>query len=168
MGTSILPPTGNLFPGREIKSKAGKESTFYRSCGSRLKKSRDWRFTLTEETIEKIVVVLNHDDPQSVMAALVMSAAVASTGDQVLLFIQPVGAKILKKDGLKQYQGLKGQPDPVELFDAIQVLEGRVILCELGLPIWDMKQEDITDGVEVMMASTFLFEAEGAKMVFSY
>jgi predicted peroxiredoxin len=118
--------------------------------------------------MDKIVVVLNHDDPQSVMAALVMSAAIASTGDQVLFFIQPGGAKIVAKGELEKYQGLKGQPDPIELFDAIQVLDGRIILCELGLPIWDMEKEDLVDDVEVMMASTFLFEAEGAKMSFSY
>lgn len=124
---------------------------------------------MTEEfQTEKIVVVLNNDDEQSVMAALVMSAAVAATGDEVLLFIQPGGAKIVKKGALKKYQNLKGQPDPVDLFDAIQVLDGRVILCELGLPIWDMKEEDLVDDVEVMMASTFLFEADGAKMTFSY
>ena len=123
---------------------------------------------MEEENIEKIVVILNHDDPQSVMAAIVMSAAIVATGDQVLLFIQPGGAKIVAKGGLEKYQGLKGQPDPVELFDAIQVLDGRVILCELGLPIWDMEKEDLVDGVEVMMASTFLFEAEDAKMSFSY
>jgi len=117
---------------------------------------------------EKIVVVLNHDDEHSVMSALVMSAAIAATGDEVLLFIQPGGAKIVKKGALEKYQDLKGQPDPIELFDAIQVLDGRVILCELGLPVWDMKEEDLVDGVEVMMASTFLFEAEGAKMTFSY
>ena len=121
-----------------------------------------------EYQTEKIVIILNNDDEQSVMAALVMSAAVAATGDEVLLFIQPGGAKILKKGALEKYQNLKGQPDPVELFDAIQVLDGRVILCELGLPIWDMKEEDLVDEVEVMMASTFLFEAEGAKMTFSY
>jgi predicted peroxiredoxin len=116
----------------------------------------------------KLVVVLNHDDEQSVMAALVMSAAIAATGDEVLFFIQPGGAKIVKKGSLEKYQNLKGQPDPVELFDAIQVLDGRIILCELGLPVWDMKEEDLVEGVELMMASTFLFEADGAKMTFSY
>lgn len=121
-----------------------------------------------EFQIDKIVVVINHDDEQSVMAALVMSAAIAATGDQVLLFVQPGAAKVLAKGALEKYQGLKGQPDPVDLFDAIQVLDGRIILCELGLPVWDMTEEDLVDGVEVMMASTFLFEAEGAKMSFSY
>ena len=125
----------------------------------------------TEEYVEEIskkVVVCNHSDSDSVLAALVMGAAIAATGDQVLFFVQPGAAKILAKGGLEKYRGLKGQPDPVELFDAIQVLDGRIILCELGLPIYDMKADDLVDGVEVMMASTFLFEAEGANMVFSY
>ena len=121
-----------------------------------------------EFEMDKIAVVINHDDEQSVMAALVMSAAIAATGDQVLLFIQPGAAKIVAKGALEKYQGLKGQPDPVDLFDAIQVLDGRIILCELGLPVWDITEEDLVDDVEVMMASTFLFEAEGAKMSFSY
>lgn len=121
-----------------------------------------------QEELSKMVVVCNHADPDSVMAALVMAAAIAATGDQVLFFVQPGAARILAKGGLEKYQGLKGQPDPMDLFSAIQVLDGRVILCELGLPICDMKAEDLVDGVEVMMASTFLFEAEGAKMVFSY
>ena len=121
-----------------------------------------------EFEVGKMVVVVNHDDEQSVMAALVMGAAIVATGDQVLMFFQPGAAKVLVKGELEKYQGLKGQPDPLDLYDAIQVLEGRIILCELGLPIWDIKEEDLRDGVEVMMASSFLFDAEGASMVFSY
>jgi len=121
-----------------------------------------------EFEVGKMVVVVNHDDEQSVMAALVMGAAIVATGDQVLMFFQPGAAKVLVKGELEKYQDLKGQPDPLDLFDAIQVLEGRIILCELGLPIWDIKEEDLREGVEVMMASSFLFEAEGASMVFSY
>ena len=123
---------------------------------------------MSDDEIGKIVVVCNNDDEQSVMAALVMGAAVAATGDQVLMFYQPGAAKVLAKGELEKFQGLKGQPDPLDLFESIQVLDGRIILCELGLPIWDMKKEDLREGVEVMMASTFLFEAEGALMTFSY
>ena len=123
---------------------------------------------MDDESIAKQVIVLNHEDANSVMAALVMGAAIAATGDQVLFFVQPGGARVLAKGGLEKFQNLKGQPDPLHLMDAIQVLDGRIILCELGLPIWDMTADDLIDGVEVMMASTFLFEAEGAKMVFSY
>ena len=118
--------------------------------------------------IEPAYVIVNHDDEQSIMAALVMAAAIAATGEQPLVFFQPGGAKALVKGELEKFQGLKGQPDPIDLYDAILVLEGRIILCELGLPIWDIKEEDLREGVEVMMASTFLFEAEGALMTFSY
>lgn len=121
-----------------------------------------------EEEIGKMVVVLNHDDAQSVMAALVMGAAIASSGEEVLMFFQPGAARVLVKGELEKFQGLKGQPDPIHLYDSIQVLDGRFILCELGLPIHDIKQEDLRDGVEVMMASTFMFECEGAKLSFSY
>lgn len=123
---------------------------------------------MSDDEIGKIVVVCNNDDEQSVMAALVMGAAVAATGDQVLMFYQPGAAKVLVKGELEKFQGLKGQPDPLDLFESIQVLDGRFILCELGLPIWDIKEEDLREGVEVMMASTFLFEAEGAILSFSY
>lgn len=122
---------------------------------------------MTEE-IGKMVVVLNHDDAQSVMAALVMGAAIASSGEEVLMFFQPGAAKVLVKGELEKFQGLKGQPDPIHLYDSIQVLDGRFVLCELGLPIHDIKEEDLREGVEVMMASTFMFECEGAKLSFSY
>ena len=123
---------------------------------------------MSEEQVSPVVIMCNHDDADSVMAALVMGAAAAATGEQVLMFIQPGAGKILVKGELEKFQGLKGQPDPIHLYDSIQVLDGRFILCELGLPIHDIKEEDLREGVEVMMASTFLFEAEGASMVFSY
>jgi len=117
---------------------------------------------------DKMIVILNHDDEQSVMAALVMGAAIAATGSEPMIFVQPGGAKVLVKGALEKYQDLQGQPDPVDLFDAIQTLDGRIILCELGLPVWDIAEEDLYDDVEIMNASSFLFEAEGAQMVFSY
>ena len=123
---------------------------------------------MIDDDLTKIVVVCNHDDEHSVMSALVMAAAIAATGDQVLMFFQPGAAKVLAKGELEKYRGLKGQPDPMDLLESIQVLDGRLIFCELGLPIWDLEESDLIEGVEVMMASTFLFEAEGAAMTFSY
>ena len=117
---------------------------------------------------DKMVVMMNHDDEISVMAALVMGGAIAATGSQPLIFVQPGAAKTMVKGALEQYQGLKGQPDPVFLFESINVLEGRFILCELGLPISDITKEDLYDEVEVMNATSFLWEVEDAKLVFSY
>jgi len=122
---------------------------------------------MTDE-LGKMVVALNHDDADSVMASLVMAASIATSGDQVMFFVQPGGAKMLAKNELEKYQGLKGQPDPIHLYESIRTLEGRFILCELGLEICGIKQEDLREGVEVMMASSFMFEIEGAKLSFSY
>jgi predicted peroxiredoxin len=107
----------------------------------------------------KTIIMCNHDDANSMLAALVMGAAAAATGEQVLMFFQPGAAKVLVKGELEKFQGLKGQPDPIMLYESIEILDGRIILCELGLPIHD---------IEIMMASSFLFDAEGAGLVFSY
>ena len=123
---------------------------------------------MNDEPPARTVIACNHDDAISIMAALVMGAAAAATGEEVLMFFQPGAARALVEGELEKFQGLKGQPDPIMLFESIQALEGRIILCELGLPIWDIDPESLREGVEVMMASSFLFEAEGANMVFSY
>lgn len=123
---------------------------------------------MTEDQASKTIIMCNHGDANSILAALVMAAAAAATGEQVLMFFQPGAAKLLAKGELEKYQDLKGQPDPIMLYESIMVLDGRIILCELGMPIHDIKEEDLREGVEVMMASSFLFEAEGANMIFSY
>ena len=123
---------------------------------------------MSDEATNKTVIAINHDDAISVMASLVMGAAAAATGEEVLMFFQPGAAKALVQGELEKFQGLQGQPDPIMLYESVQVLDGRIILCELGLPIWGIDEKDLREGVEVMMASSFLFEAEGANMVFSY
>lgn len=123
---------------------------------------------MSDEEMGKTIIMCNHDDANSILAALVMTAAAAATGEQVLMFFQPGAAKALVKGELEKFQGLKGQPDPIKLYESIEILDGRIILCELGLPIHDIKEEDLREGVEIMMASSFLFEAEGANMIFSY
>lgn len=120
------------------------------------------------EDISKMVIMCNHADPDSVMAAIVMGAAAAATGEQVLMFFQPGAAKVLAKGELEKYQGIQGLPDPIKLYESIRILDGRIILCELGLPNKGIAREDLREGVEVMMASSFLLDAEGAKAVYCY
>jgi predicted peroxiredoxin len=126
---------------------------------------------MSEEYVEetsKMVIMCNHADADSVMAALVMGATAAATGEQVLMFFQPGAAKVLVKGELEKYQGIQGLPDPIKLYESIKILDGRFILCELGLPNKGIQKEDLREGVEVMMASSFLLEAEGAKAVYCY
>ena len=121
-----------------------------------------------DNEITKTVIMCNHSDPDSVMASLVMGAAAAATGDQVLMFFQPGAAKMLVKGELEKYNGLPGLPDPMYLYDSIITLDGKFILCELGIPNKGIKKEDLREEVEVRMASDFLLNAEGATKFFSY
>lgn len=121
-----------------------------------------------EIQIFKTVIMCNHSDADSVMAALIMGAAAAATGDEVLMFFQPGGAKVLVKGELEKFKDLPGMPDPMYLYDSITTLDGRWILCELGIPNKGIKEEDLREEVEVRMASDFLLDAEGATKYFSY
>lgn len=123
---------------------------------------------MSEDMESKMVIMCNHSDADSIMAALVMGAAAAATGEQVLMFFQPGAAKALVKGELEKFQGLEGMPDPIDLYESIQTLDGRFILCELGLPNKGIKEEELRDGIEVMMASSFLFDAEGAVATYCY
>ena len=118
--------------------------------------------------INKAVIMCNHSDADSIMAALIMGAAAAATGDEVLMFFQPGAAKMLVKGELEKLNGLPGMPDPMYLYDSIVTLDGRFILCELGLPNKGIQKEDLRDEVEVRMASDFLLDAEEATKFFSY
>jgi predicted peroxiredoxin len=121
-----------------------------------------------EIEITKTVIMCNHSDSDSVMAALIMAAAAAATGDQVLMFFQPGAAKMLVKGELEKFKDLPGLPDPMYLYESIVTLEGRIILCELGLPNKGIRMEDLREEVEVRMAADFLFIAEGSTKFFSY
>ena len=124
---------------------------------------------MTEEIqIYKTVVMCNHNDADSVMAALIMGAAAAATGDEVLMFFQPGAATVLVKGELEKFKDLPGMPDPMYLYDSIAVLDGRFILCELGIPNKGINPDDLRDEVEVRMASDFLLDAEDATKFFSY
>ena len=123
---------------------------------------------MSEDMESKMVIMCNHSDADSIMAALVMAAAAAATGEPVLMFFQPGAARTLVKGELEKLRGLEGMPDPIDLYESIQTLDGRFILCELGLPNKGIKEEELRDGVEVMMASSFLFDAEGAVATYCY
>ena len=83
-------------------------------------------FEDTEEYVEeesKMVVMVNHADPDSVMAAIVMAAAGAAIGEQVLMFFQPGAAKVLVKGELEKYRDIQGLPDPIKLYESITILD---------------------------------------------
>ena len=116
----------------------------------------------------KTVIVCNHDDPGSIMPTLIMGASAVSLGDQVVLFFCPGGSKTLVKGELEKIGRPKGLPDPIDLFNTILESDGKIILCELALEAKDIKREDVRNGVEIMTAPSFLLDAQGADLSFTF
>jgi predicted peroxiredoxin len=123
---------------------------------------------MSEES--KMVVVCNHADAPHVMPTLIMGASGVGIGEKVILFFCPGGAQALVKGELEKIREmkLKGLPDPVELFDTILAEGGTVILCELALENKGIDPADVRDGVEIMSAPSFLLDAQGAGLTFTF
>jgi predicted peroxiredoxin len=116
----------------------------------------------------KTVIICNHDDPGSIMPTLVMGASAVSLGDEVILFFCPNGSKAVLKGELERIGRPKGLPDPVDLFNTIRDNGGKVILCELALEAKDIRPEQVREGVEIMNAPSFLLDAQGADLTFTF
>jgi predicted peroxiredoxin len=116
----------------------------------------------------KMAIVCNHTDAGSVMPTLIMAASGLSLDYEVLVFFAPGGAQALVKGELEKFQGLKGLPNPLKLYNDILELGGRIIFCELALEAKDIRREVLREGVEIMKAPPFLMAAEGATMTFAF
>jgi predicted peroxiredoxin len=115
------------------------------------------------------MVVICNSDTAGVMPTFIMGASGVGIGEDVLLFFCPGGAKVLLKGELEKFQGKKGLPDPVDLFNTILEEGGRIILCELALENKDIKKEDLRDDrIEILNAPSFLLEAEGASLTLTF
>jgi predicted peroxiredoxin len=120
------------------------------------------------ENNNKMVIVCN-SDTSGVMPTMIMGASGIGIGDDVIIFFCPGGASVLLKGELEKFQGKKGLPDPVELFDTILDEGGRIILCELALENKSIKVEDLRDErIEIMNAPSFLLEAQGVGMTLTF
>ena len=112
--------------------------------------------------MSKTVIVCSDSEPKGIIPTLVNGAAAAAMGDEVLIYFNIGAASALAKGEIEKMRGIEGLPDPVELYDAILLLDGKMVMCELGLPFAGIKEEDLREGIEVVGAATFLSEAEGA------
>jgi predicted peroxiredoxin len=115
------------------------------------------------------MVIICNSDSTGVMPTFIMGASGVGIGEDVLLFFCPNGANVLLKGELEKFQGKKGLPNPVELFNTILDEGGRIILCELALENKGIKKENLRDErIEIMNAPSFLLQAQGAGITFTF
>ncbi len=116
----------------------------------------------------KVAIVCNGIEPSSVFPPLILGGSAAASGDEVILFYTPSGAPALVKGKLEEMRGKKGLPDPVELYEGIRNLGGKIYVCELALEVKDLKKEDFREGVEIIGATTFMSRIKDATVTFSF
>jgi len=115
------------------------------------------------------MVVICNSDSAGVMPTFIMGASGVGIGEDVLMFFCPNGANVLLKGELEKFQGKKGLPDPVDLFNTILDEGGRIILCELALEAKGIRKEDLRDErIEILNAPSFLLAAQGAGITLTF
>lgn len=115
------------------------------------------------------MVVICNSDSAGVMPTLIMGASGVGIGEDVILFFCPGGANALLKGELEKFQGKKGLPDPIDLFNTILDEGGHIILCELALENKGINKEDLRDDrIEIMNAPSFLLQVQGAGITFTF
>ena len=115
----------------------------------------------------KVALVCNGAEPKSLFPTFVLGASAAASGDDVYVFFTP-GATDALKPGVVEGMKKKGFPDLIEMWNGVKSLGGKLYFCELALEACDVKKEDMRDDVELVGATTFLTEIQGAQITFSF
>jgi len=116
----------------------------------------------------KVAIVCNGAESSNVFPPLILGTSAIACGDEVILFYTPGGASALVKGKLEEMRGKKGLPDPVELYQGIVKLGGKIYVCELALEAKGLKKEDFREGVEIIGATTFMNKIKDATITFSF
>ncbi|MCK4448557.1 MAG: DsrE/DsrF/DrsH-like family protein [Candidatus Marinimicrobia bacterium] len=115
----------------------------------------------------KVAFVCNGSENKNIIPILVLGSAAAASGDTVYIFFAP-GAADLLKPGVIEGLKAKGYPDAIEMWNGIKNLGGKLYFCELAIDVKDMKKEDFRDDIELVGATTFMADIEGAQITFSF
>ncbi len=121
--------------------------------------------------MSKMVIICNHDDMESMFSTLVLCASGVALDNEVILAMGGSGGKIAVKGELEKIRDMNmpGFPDPVSLYNDIIGAGSKVILCDMALMSLGVDPEkDLREGVEVMNSASFLLEAEGATLTFTF
>ncbi len=115
----------------------------------------------------KVAITVNGTENKNLFPAFILASSAAASGDDVIMYFTPDAAPALKKGVLENMKG-KGMPEMVDLLEGVIALDGRLLMCELGLPANDMTADELIEEVEVCGATTFVVEAHGADLSFSF
>lgn len=112
-------------------------------------------------------IICNGTENKNLFPTFILGSAAIALGHEVYLFFTPSGAPALKKGFLEQVEG-KGMPEMMEMVNDYLALDGHIVACELCMDVYDMTEEDLREGVEVVGATGFLSDINDATITFSF
>ena len=116
----------------------------------------------------KMSITLNSAESSSIYPAVTLGVSAAASGDEVILFFFPSALPALVKGKIKELNRTPDLPDLEEMVDGLVSLGAKFMVCELGLGVNNLKEEDLVDFVEIVGATTFVAEAQGSNLTFSF
>jgi len=112
-------------------------------------------------------IICNGTENKNLFPTFIMGSAAIALGHEVYLFFTPAGAPALKKGFLEKVEG-KGMPEMMEMVNDYLALDGHIVACELCMGVYDMTEEDLREGVEVVGATGFLSDINDATITFTF
>ncbi len=117
----------------------------------------------------KVSITINGSEVKNIYPAVTIAVSAAASGDDVIMFILPSGLPAFKKGAYAELdKKAKHLPDLVEMMEGLEMLGARLLICELGFEVHGLKEEDLVEGIEVVGATTFVAEAQGSDLTFSF
>ncbi len=117
----------------------------------------------------KVAITLNGSEPKNIYPTITIAVSALACGDEVLIFVLPSGLPVFTEGKIAELnKAVPALPDLEEMFEGYQALGGRILVCELGFEVHGLKEEDLIEGCEVVGATTFVAEAQGAQLTFSF
>ncbi|MFC1887549.1 DsrE/DsrF/DrsH-like family protein [Candidatus Cloacimonadota bacterium] len=117
----------------------------------------------------KVAITINGSEVKNIYPAVTIAVSALASGDEVLLFVLPSGLPAFVKGKMAELnEAGKNLPDLEEMMEGFEMLAGRILICELGFDVHGLKEADLIEGCEIVGATTFVAEAQGAQLTLSF
>ncbi len=117
----------------------------------------------------KVAITLNGSEPKNIYPAATIAVSALASGDEALIFVLPSGLPVFVDGKIAELnEAVPELPDLEEMMESFQALGGRILVCELGFEVHGLKEEDLIEGCEIVGATTFVAEAQGAQLTLSF
>ena len=117
----------------------------------------------------KVSITVNGSEVKNIYPTMTIGVSAAASGDDVIIFILPSALPAMTESKIKELnEAAPALPDLEEMLDGLKMLGARFLICELGFGVHNMTEEDLFEGCEVVGATTFIAEAQGSDLTFSF